>query len=85
MDIVSLPTEQIRELFKTRHVLLIGDSIMRSLFVDLVYVLSDSCRLLYSNELTFNRHTKHHQGNFCEKIVESSFNCINSILSGDWP
>ncbi len=80
MDIVPLSTEEVRELFKTQHVLLIGDSIMRGLFMDLACVLSGNARLLYSNELTFNRHQKH-KGIFGERIATLSTNRTNSTFN----
>jgi hypothetical protein len=56
MDLVSLTTEEVRNLFKDQHVILIGDSIVRGIYKDLCCVLTGNNRLLSSDELKFNRH-----------------------------
>ncbi|CAF3053101.1 unnamed protein product [Rotaria sp. Silwood2] len=81
MDLVSLSTEEVRNLFKHQRVILIGDSIVRGIYKDLCCVLTGNNRLLYSNELQFNRHQIKKETLFGEAIEKFYANRRNSAFN----
>ncbi len=73
--------QQIRDTFKNKRVLIMGDSIMRGLYKDICCVLNNNSRLLYANELTHNRHNIRANVLFGEKIDLFHFNRTDSTFN----
>jgi hypothetical protein len=73
--------QQIRDTFKNKRVLIMGDSIMRGLYKDICCVLNNNSRLLYDNELTHNRHNIHANVLFGAKIDLFHFNRTDSTFN----
>jgi len=73
--------QQLRDIFKGKRVLIMGDSISRGLYKDICFVLNNNSRLLHPNELTFNRHNIHSNTLFGEKIDLFNINRTNSTLN----
>jgi hypothetical protein len=84
-DIVNMTddtfVQNLRDLFKDKRILIIGDSIMRGIYKDICCVLSNNSRLLYDYELKFNRHNVHANILFGEQIESFHFNRNNSTFN----
>lgn len=72
MDTASTSSKDIQDLLREKNVVLIGDSMLRGLYKDLACILYENDRLLYPNELKFNRHQEKKQPLFGE-IIETFF------------
>ena len=80
MENIPLKTVDVREILKDRVVLFVGDSIVRGIFKDLACLLTGNDRLLYDQELKFNRH-ENKQGLFGEVIDLFTVDRKNSIFN----
>jgi hypothetical protein len=56
MTTIDVTSAEVRTIFKGKKVLIIGDSISRGFYKDLACLLNGNNRLLFNDELRFNRH-----------------------------
>ena len=71
--------EEIDQILKGKNIIMLGDSLMRGMYKDLACILTGQKRLLYVNELKFNRHRIYNQQLFGENIEELRVDGANSV------
>lgn len=77
----DISLQKVQDIFRNKHVLILGDSIMRGIYRDICCLLSNNSRLLQNEELIFNRHKIRQYNSFGDEITLLHVDRTNSTLN----